>query len=237
MSASQEIRTIVTDRPGFSTGTYTVKPGKFNVEVGYQYAFNTSAGSQSTQTLPLLDLRIGISPNVELDLQWSGWNISDAENQPSSTSVSDLSVGGKYRLVESSEYNLTALGLLSLPVGSSPSTTDSVDPLAGLLWDYALYSQVSLFGVVQASSSKYEGTRVYNAQVAIGAAFGLTDRIGSFVEFYSIVPTEEALDEQVVFDGGFTYLLHRYVQLDINAGVGLNSSSDNFIGFGFASRY
>jgi hypothetical protein len=31
---------IVADRPDFSTGTYTVKPGKLNVELGYQYAFN-----------------------------------------------------------------------------------------------------------------------------------------------------------------------------------------------------
>jgi len=42
---------IVADRPGFSTGTYTVKPGKLNIELGYQYAFNKNANDQSAQTL------------------------------------------------------------------------------------------------------------------------------------------------------------------------------------------
>jgi len=27
---------IVPDRPGFSTGAYTVKPGRLNIEFGYQ---------------------------------------------------------------------------------------------------------------------------------------------------------------------------------------------------------
>jgi len=228
---------IVADRPGFSTGTYTVKPGKLNVELGYQYAFNTNAIDRSTQTLPLLVLRTGLSSKVELDFLWDGWNIDDADNQPSDTSVADVSIGGKYRIHESSKYNLTVLGLLSLPIGSSPSTSDNIDPLFGLLWDYFLSSQVSLFGVVQASSFKYEGDRVYDAQVAIGASFSHTDRIGTFIEIYSILPSEVKLDDEIVMDGGITYLLSKNVQLDINAGVGLNDSSNNFIGFGIASRF
>lgn len=228
---------IVADRPGFSTGTYTVKPGKLNVELGYQYAFNTNPIDQSTQTLPLLVLRTGLSSKVELDLLWDGWNIDHADNQSSDTSVADVSIGGKYRIHESSKYNLTLLGLLSLPTGSSPSTSDNVDPLFGLLWDYSLSSQPSLFGVVQASSFKYEGSRVYDAQVAIGVSFSHTDRIGSFIEIYSILPSEVKLDDEIVMDGGITYLLSNDVQLDINVGAGLNDTSTNFVGFGIASRF
>jgi len=120
--------TIVPDRPGFSSATYTVKPGWFNVESGYQYAFNNNGINYTTQTVPLLNLRIGISPKAELNLLWDGWNIQDDDNQPSDTSVSDLSVGGKYRLYESDQYDLTALGMISLPVGSKPSTSSNVDP-------------------------------------------------------------------------------------------------------------
>lgn len=228
---------IVADRPGFSTGTYTVKPEKLNVEIGYQYAFNNNGIDQSTQTLPLLTLRTGLSSKVELDLLWDGWNFDDTDNQPSDTSTADVSIGGKYRLHESPNYNLTVLGLLSLPIGSSPSTSDRVDPLLGLLWDYSLSSQVSLFGVFQASSFKYEGDRVYDAQVAIGASFSHADRIGTFIEIYSILPSEAKLDDEIVIDGGITYLLSKDVQLDINAGVGLNNFSNNFLGFGIASRF
>jgi len=38
-------------------------------------------------------------------------------------------------------------------------------------------------------------------------------------------------------DAGITYLLSNDIQLDINAGVGLNNYSNNFIGFGIASRF
>ena len=71
---------IVPDRPGFSTGTYTVKPGWFNVESGYQYAFNNNGINYTTQTVPLLNLRIGISPKAELNFLWDGWNIQDEDN-------------------------------------------------------------------------------------------------------------------------------------------------------------
>lgn len=228
---------IIADRPGFSTGTYTVKPGKLNVEFGYQYAFNTHGVDRSTQTLPLLSLRAGLSPKIELDLLWEGWKIDDADNQASDTSVADVSVGGKYRLHESDEYNLTLLGLLSLPIGSSPSTSDNVDPLLGLLWDYPLSGQISLFSVVQASSFKFEGDRTYDAQVAIGASFSHTTRLGTFIEIYSILPSDTILDDEFVIDAGVTYLWSRDVQLDINAGVGLNNSSDNFVGVGVATRF
>ena len=228
---------IVADRPGFSTGAYTVKPGKLNVELGYQYAFNKNSSNQSTPTLPLLALRAGLSPKIELDLLWDGWNMDHTDNQPSDTSTGDVSIGGKYRLHESTEYNLTLLGLLSLPTGSSPSTSNNIDPLLGLLWDYYHSSLISLFGVVQTSSFKYDGNRVYDAQVAIGVSFSHTDHVGSFIEVYSILPSEERLDDEIAIDGGLTYLLSNDTQLDINVGAGLNDATSNFIGFGIASRF
>lgn len=228
---------ISTDRPGFSTGTYTVKPGRMNVEFGYQYALNTHGVDQSTQTIPQLDLRLGFSEKSELDLLWVGWNINDTNGQSSDSSVADVSIGGKYRLRRGEEYNLTLLGLLSLPVGSSPSSSDNIDPLLGLLWDYSLADQISLFGVVQSSSFKFEGARAYDAQLAIGASFTLSTKLKTFIEMYGIWPSEAQIDDEVVIDAGFTYLLGNDLQVDINVGLGLNSDSDSFAGLGIAARY
>lgn len=228
---------IVADRPGFSTGTYTVKPGSFNVESGYQYAFNNNNINQNVQTLPLLNLRIGISSESELILLWDGWNVHDRDNEIENTSVSDISAGGKYRIYESELYNLTALGLISLPVGSSPSTSDDYDPLLGLLWDYSLSADASLFGVVQGSSFKSEGSRVYDFQPAIGISFSHGEKLGSFLEYYSIIPSHSQLDTQSVIDAGVVYLLNKDTQVDVNFGIGLNNASDNFFGFGLAMRF
>jgi hypothetical protein len=42
---------------------------------------------------------------------------------------------------------------------------------------------------------------------------------------------------QNTINGGVTYLLTDDIQLDINAGVGLDSETDNFIGTGISIRF
>lgn len=225
--------TIVADRPGFSTGTYTVAPGSVNIELGYQYAFNNQGSSNaSTSTLPLLDLRTGINDQAELDIIWSGWN-SDNSNQ---TSVSDAAIGGKYRLYTEEHYNLTAMAMVSLPVGSAPASSEHIDPVLALLGDYTHTNGMTMFGVLQSSASTVANKRTFDIQAALGSSWSLNDRLGTFIEAYAFFPQENQLNTNAAFDTGLTYLLHDNLQIDINAGVGLNHNTDHFLGFGVAWR-
>ncbi len=228
---------IVPDRPGFSTGPYTVEPGQFNIELGYQYAFNHSGADRSTQTVPQLVFRAGVASGLEIDLLWDGWNLGDGDGQSSTTSVSDLTIGGKYRLSRHEQYNLTALGLLSLPAGNEPSTSDQVDPTLGLLWDYSGSRRISFFGVLLVTSTQVQGEREFSGQFAAGASRSLTDRVGVFIEYFNDIPFASEIDDQHAIDGGLTFLLNDDLQLDINAGTGLNNATDNFVGIGIAMRY
>jgi len=237
MSAMADDAPIAPDRPGFSTGTYTVNPGQLFAEFGYQYAFNNHGINSATQTAPSLTLRTGLTSRLELDLLWSGWNIQHVDKQPSTTSTSDMSVGGKYSLTSSSKYHLSLLGLISLPVGGAASTTDHVDPLAGLLWDYSLSDQRALFGVVQVASTVAAVGRIYQSQIALGTSFSHTDRLGSFFEIYGILPNDGRIKDELVIDGGLTYLLNSDIQLDMSAGIALNKSSNNFVSVGIARRF
>ena len=179
---------IVPDRPGFSTGAYTVKPGRLNIEFGYQYSFNNHNNDTSTHTTPLSNLRLGITNKIELDLLWDGWNIDDQEDSNPETSVTDASVGGKYRIIEIDKFNLTALGLLSFPVGSSPSTSGHIDPRLGLLWDYSLSNSMSIFGNVLANSDVTKGDRNYSIQPIVGVSFSHTSQLGTYLEYNSDIP-------------------------------------------------
>ncbi|MDP1784390.1 MAG: transporter [Sulfuricurvum sp.] len=228
---------IVADRPGFATGTHTVKPNVVHAEVGYQYAFNNHYPEQSTHTLPLMVLRTGLSEKGEIDVLWDGFNIDREKEQPTVTSKADLSIGGKYKLYESAQYNLTALGILSLPTGTSPSTSDSVDPLVAILWDYSVSDNNTVFGTVQASSSQLDHNRMYDTQFAIGTSISHTQSLGSFLEFYTVMPSEPTLYDTRVIDGGMTYLLTNDIQLDFSVGIGLTRYSSNFVNFGIASRF
>lgn len=228
---------IVADRPGFSTGTYTVEPGQFNIELGYQYAFNHSGADRSTHTAPQLVFRTGVAAGLEFDLLWSGLNLDHGDGQSSSTSISDLAIGGKFRLSKHEKYNLTALGVVSFPAGNDPSTSDQVDPTLGLLWDYSGSRRLSFFGVLQFTSTRVEGEREYSGQFAAGASRSLTDRVGVFIEYFNDIPFDSEIDDQHSIDGGLTFLLNDDVQIDINAGTGLNNATDNFVGIGIAMRF
>lgn len=235
LSASGD--SIVADRPGFSTGTATVKPRSINIEAGYQYSFNNREQKSSSHSFPLMVLRTGLLEQSELDIQWDGLNVDKEEGTPKETSTTDVSIGAKYKLLESEQYNLTALGMLSLPTGTPPSTSNSVDPLVGMLWDYSISDRQTLFGTLQTSSSILDGDRVFDIQCAIGGSISHTEAIGSFIEIYTIEPFHSGLNSTRVIDGGITYLLTNDTQLDFNVGIGLTKYSSNFIGFGIASRF
>lgn len=236
MVAFADADSIVADRPGFSTGTATVKPKTVNVELGYQYSFNNHGLANTSHMFPMTTVRTGISDNAELDLLWNGFTVDKDKDYPT-TSKGDIAIGGKYKLYQSEKYNITALGVLSLPTGTYPSTSDSVDPLIGILFDYSISNDDTLFGIIQASSSQLEHNRVYDTRYALGNSVKHTDTIGSFIEFYTIVQSEPTQYDTRGLDFGMTYLLTKDIQLDCSAGVALTKYSSNFIGFGIAFRF
>lgn len=233
-AASEMTETIASDRPGFSTGTYTVTPGHFIVELGYEASSGRGGASRTTHTAPLLDLRVGLTPESEIDLLWSGWNTVRVASH-STTSTSDMAIGAKYRLVSQPRFNITALGILSLPTGSASS--GQVEPTAAVAWDYTLSDTVAAFGVVQLASFVEDGDRRSNVQPAVGLSFSATDKIGTFIEFYSDVPLGRDTQRADMIDAGITYLLTATTQLDLNFGLSLDRRSDDFVGAGIAMRF
>ena len=227
--------TVTADRPGFSAGTYTVEPGHFNVELGYEASFSNSGPSRTTHTAPLMDVRVGVVPKLEIDLMWSGWSM-DRSAGSSSTSTSDMAIGGKYRLASAPQYNITALGVLSLPTGSGVAS-DQVDPTVSVIWDYAISDSVTAFGMAQVASSVESGDRHYNLQPAVGLSFRHTDTLGTFVEFYSDMPLGPNTQRSDMMDAGITYLLTDSTQLDFSFGLSLDNRSDDFVGAGIATRF
>ncbi|WP_457748887.1 transporter [Sulfurimonas sp.] len=228
---NMQAETVVADRPGFSTGTYSVQPGNFNIEMGYNYTFDTISSKNDTQEFPLFELRTGITENIEFDILTDGWSTTKDFKEHS---TSDITIGGKYRLVKNDRYNLTAMTLITLPTGSqSDFKIKNISPLIGLLWDYTLDETISFFGTFQASTYRDE-KRIYDFQPAVGVTFTHTEKFASFIELYTIIPSSSIVPTEKVIDGGFTYLLKENIQLDINGGIGLNKDSEDFFGFGIA---
>lgn len=213
---------VTADRPGYSTGTATVRPGHFNVELGYQ-------GSSGSHSFPLTNVRIGLTPVTEIDLQWSGWDTATGD-------IGNLTLGGKYRLLDGDALQLSLLGLFTLPSGNSHPAGAGIAPFGALLWSYAAYEQAGLFGTLQIASSDPAALQT-RFQAAVGAAFEHTPQLGSYLELFADLPLNHAGNDSFVLDGGFTWLLDERTQLDLHLGIDINGHAADFIGIGVARSY
>ncbi len=216
---------VVPDRPGFSTGTYTVPPGAWQVEAGIQSSYARNVGDPDNYTAPLLNLRTGITERTEFNLLWDGVSVVEGEGRD----VAYVMVGAKHRLTDSDMFNLSALGYLSLQEGQ-------LAPFLGLLWDRQLTERIGLFGTVQFATSVELGERKTNFQPAIGVNVSHTDTVSTFVEIYTDMPLDGGQTASVM-DAGIAWLPQENWQLDFNLGLSLDGRSEDFVGVGIAWRH
>ncbi len=216
---------VVPDRPGFSTGTTTVPPGAWQLEVGIQNSYGSNVGDPDSYTAPLFNLRTGLTGNAEFNLLWDGVRVVKGQGRD----VAYVMLGVKQRLVVSSLYNFSLLGYLSVQ-------EDRLVPFLGLLWDRQLTEGTGLYGALQFASSVESGEQMTNFQPAIGVNFTHTEVLSTFIEVYSGVPLNGGRSASVV-DAGIAWLLRKELQLDFNFGISLDGRGEDFIGAGAAWRY
>ena len=228
-SVAKADNSLAADRPGFSTATTTVAPGRYNIEGGIQW---TDGDNADSYTAPLLNVRIGLTPQTELNVLWDGWTKTDGTN----TNHADLGLGAKHKLIVTDSYNISVLGFLFLPTGSD-SDSEDINPFLGLLWDRSLSDSIDAFGTLQVVTDREDSKRHYLFQPAVGLAFSHTDKFGSFIEYYRDISLNSNRPDTGVFDAGITYLLNNDVQLDLNGGISLDKHSDDFVGLGVAMRF
>lgn len=227
--------TIVADRPGFSTSPQTVPAGHLQIEGGYQFIADRGVDSQG---MPLLLIRAGLAKNLELRFSWNGlsWTENNGHFKPE---ASDMSVELKAHLMEQRRF-LPAVGLLgslSIPTGNGTSTSNSVDPSGGLLWNYNFAAGPGLFGTVLLSSVTGDDGRFFEGANAVGVSLPINDRFGSFVEYFGFYRNGGGGAAHNL-NGGITYLVNDNLQLDVNGGFGINGrAEDYFLGAGLAFRF
>lgn len=226
---------IQPDRPGFSTGTYTVEPGMTHLEMGLQLSYGANAGDANSLTAPLLNLRIGLTPTLEFNLLMDGVS-RETRSGSSDSATSDMLIGGKYRLLSNDQYNLSLLGFVSLATGNGPDS-GAQSPFLGLLWDYEVSADVSAFGTLQVVSFVEQGQRSNNFQPAVGLSFSHTETISTYIEYYRDMSLNLNTPSSDVFDAGIAYLLNHDTQLDFNFGISLDRATDDFLGVGYAVRF
>jgi hypothetical protein len=121
------------DRPGFSTGTFTMLPNMYTLEAGFEFVDNASANPR----LPGLNFRYGLTSKMEISLSWSGLQVDKQDGE----AEYDLPVPAlKYRVLQRDALEVTFVGALAV------SGDSDLDPFAGFMFELDLDGAFGLFG-------------------------------------------------------------------------------------------
>ena len=210
-------QSIDANRPGFSFTTGVVPNGRWQLETGVAYA---RPGSNSrTTSLPLAEVRYGVSDDLEVFVSSLNWSRRELGNSDRSGLV-DANVGIKVAAGDRGLLRSAVLFQLSVPIGDSDFSSDDWDPSVAYVWAYD--SRIPLAGTVMVSN--FDGT--YQLSNGFQLPFSISDRQNAFLEWEVNLP--EGGNDAHWLNGGFMWLLDDRRQIDIEAGVGLNDTAGDY---------
>ncbi len=243
---------LVTDRPDFTESTQTVPRGRGQLELGYTYTYDSGGGVRTQDhTWPEALLRLGLADGVELRLAWPGWSHTEemykeriddrwtrVENR--TDGCNDTNIGLKFHLREQQDL-LPDMGIIvemSLPSGAGDQSSGDVDPALKWLWSYDLTDRLAIAGNVNLAVPTSEQGRFFQTSASLSVATALTDRLGSYIEYFGFYPADRGNADSHYLNGGFTYLITNNLQADVRVGIGLNEEADDlFSGVGLSWRF
>lgn len=216
---------FIPDRPGFSTGTYTIEPGRVYLELGYEYNFSSQNIKPNYHKIPQTNVRFGLLSKFEINVAWEGLK---AANDLRFTD--GFSLGTKYALAKAHSYNISLLGKLDFL-----NFTDGiiVEPLLGLLWDYELKPHLETFGVLQFG---YENGDDFCIEASLGLAFPLGKHLQIHSEYFIRTYSQQSILSHNA-DIGITYLVADNIQIDASFATELTVNSFKHIGAGISKRF
>jgi hypothetical protein len=229
---------LASDRPDFTEASSCVGLRRVQVEGGYTYIRdNASAVLTSAHSFPETLFRIGMFTEwFELRIAWNyGINLEQG-NIVSNIfeGGEDLYLGCKLALTEQDGWKpeMALLPQMNVPAGHRELTSGEVEPGINWLYGWDVTERVAMGASTQVNRA-HDDADVFYAEFAQSFTINwtLTEKLKGFTESFAFFPAGAATAlPEYYFDGGFTYLVHKNLQLDIRAGVGLNDAADDFFG-------
>lgn len=237
---------LVTDRPDFTEASSTVGVRVAQLEMGYTYIYDNTAGtSVRVHSFPETLLRYGIVRDwLELRV---GLNYLEERTRTGGTSTTltgadDLYLGFKIGLTPQCGVlpEMALIPQATVPTGSAPFNQGRMLPGLNWIYGWEVSDRFSTAGSTQVNRSLDGTTSDTYYEIAqswvVGAS--VTDRVGAYAEWFAFFPTDADTEKpEHYINGGFTYLVSDDLQLDVRAGVGLNAAADDFfVGVGAVVR-
>ena len=245
--ACDEVPELVTDRPDQTESSVVVPRGSVQVETGMVH---TKAGENTVTELPGTLFRIGLHNRVELRIGTEGWVIDE---EMDTVRYGDSDMGAKIFLWGENGWipETALLAGVCIPTAKKDFSSKRFDPElrcacshTTLRWasSHTLSDRLSLgynVAVAWECSENENGNRAILASMpySIVCGIGLSDALGTYIEFFGDTPINAYGGTANLIDGGFTYLVTDTFQLDISGGFGISDEAEDwFIASGISYR-
>jgi Putative MetA-pathway of phenol degradation len=232
---------ITADRPDFTEGTGLIPPGHVQVEGGTTLARVEDVDST---TFGELLVRFGIGERSEGRIVLGSYSRID-DDFTDVSGFADPALELKIRFTEEAGElapGQPAVALIlgtSVPVGDEELTNDEWVPAAVLVFGWDLSPRFSMGANLGGShAAGDDGDRFNQAFASLTGGFSVTDRLGTYVEWYGF--SEEEMDGPSTHyvNGGISFLINDDLIVDARIGTGLNDADpDWFAGVGGAIRF
>ena len=244
---------IETERHDFTQSAVTVGRGVVQVEGGYSYFYkDTDEEIESSHTGPEMLLRVGLSEDIEFRLRWNyAWQFIDVADDR--TGSEDLRYSLKFQMTRQESCRGLPTSALELrgsaPTGGEEFTTEQVEFSLDYIYQWELTEGVTFAGSTGFGTNGFgdfgllaeEPTEDHFIALSQSAVLGLelTESNVMYAEWYGIFSNGRE-DEFVisVFNVGIDHYVSDDFVVDVRAGVGLSSDSDDFFtGLGGGYRF
>ncbi len=210
------------------------------IEAGYTFS---RQGDVKGHGLGELLLRIGVLKWAEVRVALNSYSFENT-SEGTERGIKDAFLGAKLKLLENVPQvsrwrpGVALLVGTTLPTGSNIFGADDAQPEARLALSWELTPRLSLGSNLNVAliSTGEEQFGEFSGSLVLGV--GLTDRLGSYLEFFGFRADNPEGPDLNFLNGGFTLLANDDLQFDIRAGIGFNDiDPDYFAGLGLAWRF
>lgn len=229
LCAQTELNELTVDRPGIAESPFTVSPGTFQFETGFDYH---SRYTGEIYYLPVVLFRTGISNGAELRV--TERQIIDNTGDESIKGLSPLNVGVKVHIIKQNGWipETDILTNLVIPMGKSSLQPNGLGHELLLLFQHDLTEKTAVNYNIGYLWYGIEQGEIFTASFCFN--YLPTRRVGCFLEYYTFSaswPGEQGID------GGMTYLVKPNLQLDLSGGLSKQDGHTNFfLSSGFSVR-
>lgn len=230
---------IVTDRPHLAEAASTVGLGRVQVETGYTYYLDNSAGTTSQlHSFPETLVRAGLFQEwFEFRVQYNSF--AEAASGPAgrfnSVGSDDLYLGAKVALAAQAGIlpELTIFPQMKVPTGSPAYTADEVLPGMNFVYAWRVGERTEIECNTNVNRRRNPDAPGYYTEYlqTFNFEYDLGPRVMLFNEFVIFAQVGGVgVPQQAYSHGGLHWFLLPNLQVDVHAAVGLNEAAADFFG-------